>query len=273
MVSETKLKRDSLSINIEIKGYIFVHADSTTNAGRVGIYIECKFYPCICDDVSQIHGSEYIFIRLQLKTSDYVFGLVYRHSAYSSENFQKFENFFNDVIEHLNSSALSYCIAGDCSIDLLKYMIDTKIKAYADILLSNSCKLLFDKPTRTTSSSATLIDHIIRNNISSETISGIGLCGITDHLAVFAIIPASYKFNKRNKRISRDIKNFNQDHFLNDLCQQFNENLTPEDNDPNAYFSNFRNLLSQKMDKNATKRPITRREQFSRNNPGSLMDF
>ena len=67
MASKTKLKRDSLLINIEIEGYIFFHADSTTNAGGVGIYIKSKFNPCICDDVSQIHGSEYIFIKLRLK--------------------------------------------------------------------------------------------------------------------------------------------------------------------------------------------------------------
>ena len=95
MVSETKLKRDSLLVNIEIKGCIFFYADSTTNAGGVGIYIKCKFNPCIYDDVSQIHGSEYIFIKLRSKTSDYVFGVVYRHPNYSSKSFYKFENFFN----------------------------------------------------------------------------------------------------------------------------------------------------------------------------------
>ena len=181
MVSKTTLKRDSLLINIEIKGYIFFHADSTTNAGGVGIYIKCKFNPCIYDNVSQIHGSEYIFTKLRLKTSDYVFDVVYRHSTYSFENFLKFENSFNDVNEHLNSSALPYYIAGDFNIDLLKYMIDSKIRAYADMLLNNSCNLLIDKPTRITSSSAALIDHIISNNVSSETIRGIGLCDIFDH--------------------------------------------------------------------------------------------
>ena len=133
-VSETKLKRDSLLINIEITGYIFFHADSLTNTGGVGIYITCKFNPCIFDDVSQIHGSEYIFIKLRLKTSDYVFGVVYRHPIYSSENFPKFENSFNAVIEYLNSSVLQYYIAGDFNIDLLKYMIDSRIKVYADML-------------------------------------------------------------------------------------------------------------------------------------------
>ena len=192
---------------------------------------------------------------------------MYRHFTYSFENFQKLKNSFNDVIKHLNSSTLPYYIAGDFNIDLLKYKIDSKIKAYADMLLSNSCKLLIDKPTRITSSSAILINHIISNNVSSETISGIGLCDISDYLAVFAIIPVSYNCNKPNKRIIRDKRNFNQDHFLNDLCQQFNENLTTDDNDQNAYFSNFRNLFSQTIDKHATRRPITRREQFSKRKP------
>ena len=135
------------------------------------------------------------------------------------------------------------------------------------MLLSNSCKLPIDEPTRITTSSATLIDHIISNNVSSKTIGGIGLCDISDHFAVFAIIPASYKCNKPNKRIIHDMKNFNQDHFLNDLYQQFNEKLSQDDDDPNAYFSNFRNLFSQTIDKHSTRRPATRREQFSKRKP------
>ena len=114
------------------------HGDSTTNAGEVGIYI--KRNPCSYNDVSRIHGSKYIFIKLRLKSSEYVFEVMYRHPTYSSENFQKFENSFYDVIEHFNSNALSYYVAGDFNIDLLKYTIDSKIKAYVDMLLSNSCK-------------------------------------------------------------------------------------------------------------------------------------
>ena len=140
--------------------------------------------------------------------------------------------------------------------------------------LSNSCKLLIDKPTRITSSSATFIDHIISNNVSSETISGIGLSGISDHLGVFAIIPASYKCNKPIKRIIRDMRNFNQDHFLNDLVNgMYDENLTQDDDDSNAYFSNFHNLFSQTIDKHAL-RDLLRDENHSRRvNPKSLMRF
>ena len=56
---------------------------------------------------------------------------MYRHLTYPSENFQKFENFINDVIEHFNLNALPYDIAGDFNIDLLKYMIDQSICRHA----------------------------------------------------------------------------------------------------------------------------------------------
>ena len=41
-VSETRLKGNPL-INIAIPNYNFVHADSVTNAGRVGVYVSSKF--------------------------------------------------------------------------------------------------------------------------------------------------------------------------------------------------------------------------------------
>ena len=56
------------------------------------------------------------------------------------------------------------------------------------------------------------------------------------------------------------MRNINQNHFLNNLCQQFNENLTQDDGDSNAYFSNFRNVFSKTIDKHATRRPISRQE-------------
>ena len=97
-------------------------------------------------------------------------------------------------------------------------------------------------------------------NACSEAISGIGLSDILDHLAVCAMKLASYRLNKPNKRVIRDMRNFNQNHFLNNLCQQFNENLTQDDGDSNAYFSNFRKVFSKTIDKHATRRPISRQE-------------
>ena len=82
------------------------HANSTTNAGGIGIHIKCRYNPCIYDNASHIHDSEYISIKLQLEISDYIFGVVYHHLIYSSENFQNIKNSFDGVIEHFNSIAL-----------------------------------------------------------------------------------------------------------------------------------------------------------------------
>ena len=95
------------------------------------------------------------------------------------------------------------------------------------------------------------IAFYLLDNAFSEVISGIGLSDYSDHLAVFAITPASYKCNKPNKRIIWDMRNFNQDHFLNDLYQYFNKNLAQDDDDRKAYFSNFCNLFKQTIHKHA----------------------
>ena len=62
------------------------------------------------------------------------------------------------------------------------------------------CKILIDKPTRITETSATLLDHIITNDINNKDVNnGIAYSDISDHLAVFAIIPTSHKCNLQKK--------------------------------------------------------------------------
>ena len=84
-------------------------------------------------------------------------------------------------------------------------MTDNKIKNYCDMLIRNSCKILVDKPSRITSSTATLIDHIIINNLNVETKSGISICDISDHLCVFSVIPILRKRQKPNDKFIRDL--------------------------------------------------------------------
>ena len=39
IISETKLKSDQLTMNIEIQGYTFFHSESKSNTGGVGVYV------------------------------------------------------------------------------------------------------------------------------------------------------------------------------------------------------------------------------------------
>ena len=39
-ISETKITYSQILVNVDINGYDFIHCNSTTNAGGVGIYIK-----------------------------------------------------------------------------------------------------------------------------------------------------------------------------------------------------------------------------------------
>ena len=58
---------------------------------------------------------------------------------------------------------------------------------YVDMLHSLSCKIIFDKPTRITKHSTTLIDHFYTNDVNSSIVSGIITDDFSDHLPIFAI--------------------------------------------------------------------------------------
>jgi len=53
---------------------------------------------------------------------------------------------------------------GDMNIDLLKFETHLKTSDYLDNLFQNGFLPTITKPTRITSTSATLIDHIYMNN-------------------------------------------------------------------------------------------------------------
>jgi len=59
---------------------------------------------------------------------------------------------------------------GDFNVDLLKYNSRDKTNNCVDNLFTQGLLPLVTKPTRVTSTSATLIDHIYTNNICKASI-------------------------------------------------------------------------------------------------------
>ena len=80
---------------------------------------------------------------------------------------------------------------------------------------------LITKPTRVTETSATLIDHILTNNIdiASDHLQGILCTDISDHYAIFHI-SGNIKYDETNSpdvRLIRDIRQCNINKFINEM--------------------------------------------------------
>lgn len=87
-------------------------------------------------------------------------GCIYRHP---SANIEEFTSQFDELIKRFNQNKYQLYILGDMNIDFLKYNIHSQTNDYLDMLYSNIILPIITKPTRLTSHTATLIDHIYTN--------------------------------------------------------------------------------------------------------------
>ena len=106
----------------------------------------------------------------------------------------------------------SSCIylLGDINIDFLKTDEHSPTSSFVDTLYSYNVFPLITKPTRVTKTSATLIDHILTNNLDSESRhkQGILCTDISDHYAVFHISKNNKNLNDNTvvPKLKRDMR-------------------------------------------------------------------
>ena len=97
---------------------------------------------------------------------------------------------------------------GDMNIDLLKCMTHPKTESYLDNTFAHGCRPFITKPTRLLSHSATLIDHIYTNQISSKVKIGILISDVSDHFGIFTCIKIKLKYNTFSK--CKNMRCFNE---------------------------------------------------------------
>ena len=147
-ISETKIK-DKPLLNVSIPGYTFLHNNSLSNAGGVGIYVADIFQVEELTFKATIHGCENIWIKITCPNSEinYVVGTVYRHP---NSNYNAFCEYLNEILTDLNISKKYFFVLGDMNIDLSTDSCSTSSKAnnYLNMLISNCSASLINIPTR-----------------------------------------------------------------------------------------------------------------------------
>ena len=179
-LTETKIK-DKPLVNITIPGYTFLHANSVSKAGGVGVYVSdlLQFKKLLFE--ASFSGSESIWINLTYPGTDinYVVGTVYRHSNSNAYDFMKF---LNDIFTELNLDHKRFFVLGDMNINTSKRTNCSK--DYLNLLSSNCATNIIDVPTRVTTCSATALDHIITNENKHQIFPAVVDYDITDHYPV-----------------------------------------------------------------------------------------
>ena len=261
-LTETRLKHDSL-VNIEIQGYKFFHADSVSNAGGVGMYVSEDFqFSCENSFGFSNNGCENMWININTKLAqNFLVGVVYRHP---NANIKDFIDHFNDTLQKINEKNINCVILGDFNINILQHRNESAA-SYINMLNSNGFFSLLNKPTRITDSSASLIDHVITNNIKCHVTPGIMNYQITDHLPTFIALKNIKKPSSNSVKFYRCMKQFDSTKFCQDLQISLENfvNDMPELNllNFNGAFQLFLNTLHIEINAHAPIKRCTRRQK------------
>ena len=156
--------------------------------------LDFKIRPDLCPNT---HDCETFSIELMQQSSkNIIVNTVYRPPSGKIAPFTShMQNIFTE-----NDRKLIYLV-GDINLNTLEYDTDNNVKKTFDMFLQSNLVPMINKPTRITRKSASIIDHILTNNLNLGNVSaGIIKSDITDHFPIFIIGDQNDKSKNNNKQ-------------------------------------------------------------------------
>lgn len=269
-ISETWLT-NSKTTNIHLPGYNFFFSNSTKgnvnnkySAGGVGVFVKKSLNVSEYDHTNMhCKDAEDIWLSVSLGNKQIIVGVIYRHPH---SNIVEFQEKICKILDDFNTNNKVYYICGDINIDLLKYDSLPKVKTYIESLHCAGCLPVVNRPTRVTTKTATLIDHVYTNDLINEVNCYILNYEISDHLPLYFHSTAGNKASNKlhTKMQIRDTKNFNVENFLVNLQQSLNKMLKSSnyeyDMNIHQQFTVFIDTFKNSLNKHAPLRSLTRKE-------------
>lgn len=217
------------STNVEffhnlLPGYRLIY--DLPQSGRVGgvaMFIDSNLVYSSCNNL-RINSStnsvvESIWVKIKKDKIEYYVGGVYRHPNGDVNEFCR------DLETATSSIPTSHpvILTGDFNLNILNYDTNSNVKSYVDLLIMNNFLPVLLIPTRVTTSSATLIDHIfVRDSLINKMPHFQISCGniiddLSDHFPNYCFLtrcksnlvitdrPKIRIFNDKNKKHFSDM--------------------------------------------------------------------
>ena len=216
-INETRLDKGILNSEIYIPRYEIVPRDRNRNGGSVCFYIKRAINYSLRTDL-HINILENLCLEMRKPNSKpFVIVTWYRSPNSPNEVFSSLEN----LIGRLDSENVEFYLMGDMNWNTAS-MSDTNYLLLSDITNLRGLHQLINEPTRVTDTTSTLIDLIYTNYPDKVVCSGVCHVSISDHSLVNAYRKLSIAavFKRHNTINYRTFKNFNRDHFRNDIASQ-----------------------------------------------------
>ena len=123
---------------------------------------------------------------VNLNNEEAVIGFIYRHPSIELSEFKS--NYLRNLLDTLSSENKTIVLLGDFNADLLKYDQNSNISDFLDLMYSSLLLSHILLPTRTKTTSETLMDNIFTNNYNSSFVSGNPVNTLSGHHAHFLIM-------------------------------------------------------------------------------------
>lgn len=191
-LSETWLSKDK-GADMYIEGYELHHVNrGNKKGGGVALYVDsdlkCKPVKLMTSAIDDL--MECLTVEIEMENGkNIVVTCVYRTP---SSNIEIFKDKLEELMDRLNEKKI-FIMCGDFNIDLLNISKHKATSDFLDGLYSRGLYPLITRPSRITSTGATLIDNIFVNVMQNTIRGGLLINDISDHLPVFSIYNCQMK--------------------------------------------------------------------------------
>ena len=177
-ITETKIDSTIQNSDVEIDDYVIERNDRDKHGGGVALYIHKSI-----NYREDLQNTNVESISIQVKVGNYKPFLVtsiYRPPGKTVNHFNDIDALFS-IIEAEEKESI---YLGDTNCDMLD-LTNNDTKNLKRLLTKFNLAQLIKSPTRTTTTSKTIINHIITNRSEAVSKSGVLACDISDHDVVF----------------------------------------------------------------------------------------
>lgn len=227
---------------------IFVRNRVNKRGGGVVIYSNSKYGVTICDRLSCTIDNmfECLTVEAEVTNSNNILVMcIYRAPGTCLASFN--ENISN-LIARVNPKKKLF-VCGDFNIDILKVDSNADSLCFLDIMYGYGLYPLITKPTRITTTSATLIDNIY-TNVLADTKNGIIVSDfISDHMPIFTTVNLKCKASVKSK-VYKQSRVFTPDILLSigDSLLECDWSEVYNDGNANNAYTQFINIVKNKCD-------------------------
>ena len=218
-ITETSQQQNdnvTFKTNVKLEGYELYSTPTNTNKGGVAVYAKNKFNVFERSDLN-ITNDHYESIWIEIKNNNsknIIIASIYRHPHDTLALYDSFLDYLELTLVKLNKENKELYLCGNFNSDILKIDTHNNYKRFYVLLSSYGLVPLILLPTRIDGDSATIVDNIFSNNLSSTIIiSGNIVTDFSDHFSQFISIQRPKLDYKSINIYKRDYSNFSEKSF------------------------------------------------------------